>query len=159
MQIDARFGLYWPVMFLLCHFVGDYFLQSDWMALHKSKGTLRCLVHVLFYACPFLLLTTSWKVLLFIAVTHFVFDHWPVVVRRMIWVKNHFPTLDYPSFEFCDSTGYYDDSPYNTQSANNGTKVLWGQPRHFFVTVWLYIITDNTLHLACNLAAFLLFTE
>jgi hypothetical protein len=28
--------------------------------------------------------------------------------------------------------------------------VKWGKPRHFFITIWLYIITDNTFHLLCN---------
>jgi hypothetical protein len=151
-------GLYYPIMFLLCHFFGDYFAQSDWMALNKNKKSWNCLVHVLIYTTCFLLLTTSWKALLFIGVTHFIFDRFPVLIKRTIWLKNHFPTGKYPMFEYCDTTGYYDDSPYRTCERPDYPKMineekLWGKPRHFFITIWLYIIHDNTLHLICNLIA------
>ena len=35
---------------LLCHAVGDYVLQSDWMANTKTKRSVACLVHVLINA-------------------------------------------------------------------------------------------------------------
>lgn len=70
----------------------------------------------------------------------------------------------YPPFEFCNSTGYYDDSPYNSKKLEGNDKrilennKLWGKPRHFFITIWLYIITDNTFHILCNLIALTLFS-
>jgi hypothetical protein len=142
----------------MCHLVGDYFLQSDWMAMHKGKKTLNCLVHVLLYTSCFLFLTLSWKALLFIGVSHFILDRFPIIIKRMIWIKNHLPTSFYPPFEFCDSTGYFDDSPYNTLTLKPGelskyVSETYGKPRHFHITIMLYIITDNTLHLACNLFA------
>jgi hypothetical protein len=138
---------------LLCHIFGDYILQSDWMALNKSKRTLPCLVHVLLYTAGFLFLTTSWKALLVIGGVHFILDRFPIIIKRMIWAKNHInPTGDYKSFEQCNTTGYYDDSPYNTKPT--GLWVAEGdRPRHFFITVWLYIITDNFLHLLTNYLA------
>lgn len=155
--------LYIPILFLLCHLLGDYVLgQSDWMAMNKNKQTIPCLVHVLLYTSFFLLLTVSWKALLFIAATHFIIDRFPIIVKRIIWLKNHLnPTLSYPPFEYCDTTGYYDDSPYNTKKielrfvGQNKIQdgIEYGQPRLFFITMWLYIITDNTLHLICNLIA------
>jgi hypothetical protein len=143
--------LYYPILFLLCHFVGDFWLQSDWMAMNKGKKTLNCLVHVLIYTACFTVLTLSWKALLFIAVTHFILDRWHIILKRMIWWKNHFPTMTYPPFKYCDTTGYYDDSPYNTY--RYGEEQGFGKPRIFFVTCWLYIISDNILHLICNLIA------
>jgi hypothetical protein len=150
------------LLFLLCHLVGDFLAQSDWMALNKNKRTFPCLVHCLIYTACFLVLTVSWKALLFIFVTHFIIDRFPIIVKRLIWTKNMFPLLDYPPFKYCDTTGYYDDSPYNTEPVlkedyaiwvnNEREKILakYGRPRHFFITIWLYIITDNTLHLICN---------
>jgi len=157
--------LYIPILFLLCHFVGDYIFQSDWQAMNKGKKTLNCLVHVLLYTSCFLILTVSWKALLFIAVTHFIIDRFPIIVKRLIWLKNHLnPTFSYPAFEYCDTTGYYDDSPYNSTNIKKldpYLTLMWenkfGKPRLFLVTCWLYIITDNTLHLICNLIALTLF--
>lgn len=144
-------------MFLLCHLIPDYLLQTDWMALNKSKNTWNCLVHVLIYTSCFLILTFSWKALLFIGITHFIFDRWPIIIRRLIWWKNHFPTFDYAPFEYCDTTGYCDDSPYNSakkdEVMDKFVVTRYGKPRHFFITIWLYIISDNTLHLICNFIA------
>lgn len=144
------------LLFLLCHLVGDFILQSDWMAMSKNKSTLHCLVHCLIYTSCFLVLTVSWKALLFIFVTHFIIDRFPIIVKRLLWTKNHFPTFNYPPFEYCDTTGYYDDSPYNTKRFGQNAFIdkfhesIVGKPRLFFITIWLYIITDNTLHLICN---------
>ena len=146
--------LYYPIMFLLCHFVGDFWLQTDWMAMNKGRKSWNCLVHVLIYTSCFLLLTTSWKALLFIGVTHFIFDRWHVILKRMIWWRNHFPTGKYPPFRLCNTTGYYDDSPYNSYTPLNKFVIKrYGQPRLFFITMWLYIVQDNLLHLICNLIA------
>lgn len=155
-------AIYYPILFLLCHFVPDFWLQTDWMAMNKGKKSFNCLVHVLIYTSCFLILTTSWKALLFIGVTHFILDRWHIILKRMIWWKNHFPTFDYPPFKYCSTTGYYDDSPYNESTKLTGNdklimdafvKKAWGEPRLFFVTLWLYIISDNLLHLICNFIA------
>lgn len=155
-------ALYLPILFFICHFVGDFWLQTDWMAMNKGKKTLNCLVHVLIYTSCFTVLTLSWKALLFIGVTHFILDRFHIILKKLIYWKNHFPTFDYPPFEYCDTTGYYDDSPYNSATKYEGNnkiimdtfvKKTWGQPRLFFVTPWLYIISDNVLHLICNFIA------
>ena len=149
--------LYYPIVFLLCHFVGDYWLQSDYLDLNKSKKTLLCLIHVLIYTACFLFLTLSWKALLFIGTTHFILDRWHVILKRMIWWKNHFPTWKYPAFEYCDTTGYYDQSPINSLTPSADVIETFGQPRPFYITIWLYIISDNILHLICNLIALAIF--
>jgi hypothetical protein len=146
-------------MFLLCHFVPDFWLQTDWMAMNKSKKSWNCFVHVIIYTSCFLFLTFSWKALLFIGVTHFILDRWHIILRKMIWWKNHFPTGKYPPFRLCDSTGYYDDSPYNSYQLNEHIIKRYGQPRHFFITIWLYIVQDNLLHLICNLIALTLLAK
>jgi hypothetical protein len=139
---------------LLVHLLGDFIGQSDYMALNKSKKTIPCLVHVLIYTSCFLLLTTSWKALVFIGVTHFILDRWHTPLRRLIWSKGHLnPTFSYPPFEYCNTTGYYDDSPYNTGTPTQTDIEKFGKPRHFFLTMWLYIIHDNFIHLVCNYLA------
>jgi hypothetical protein len=144
---------YLPILFLLCHFVPDYLLQTDWMAMNKSKKSWNCLVHCLIYTVCFLLLTTSWKALLFIGVTHFILDRFHIILKKLIYWKNCFPVGPVAPWRMCDSTGFYDDSPYNTYKQNKHTDKKYGKPRHFFITMWLYIIHDNILHLICNLIA------
>jgi len=137
---------------LIIHGFGDYIIgQSDWMAMNKSKKTMPCLVHVLIYTSLFLFLTFSWKALLVIGGTHFIIDRFPIIVRRLIWLKNHInPKFQYPSFGNCDTTGYFDDSPINSKKGEVYFDNVLQQRRLFCITIWLYIITDNLLHLTIN---------
>lgn len=137
---------------LLMHIFADYITQSDWQALNKSKRTIPCLVHIILYTSCFLFLTTSWKALLVIGSVHFILDRFPIIIKKLIWYKNHInPTLSYPWFDMCDTTGYFDDSPYNTSKEGFTEEGICR--RHFYITVWLYIITDNFLHLLTNYLA------
>lgn len=142
---------------LLVHVFGDYFCQSSWMAINKSKKSLNCLIHVLIYTACFLILTTSWKALLVIGVTHFLLDRFHTPLKRFIWCREHLnSTLSAPPYKYCDTTGYYDDSPYNTRKSTQDdyvTGAMYGKPRHFFITIWLYIIHDNWIHLFINYMA------
>lgn len=72
---------------LLCHLFADFVLQSDWMAMNKSKRSWPCLVHVPIYTSVFLFLTTSWKALLVIGAVHFVLDR--CLVEKNKWMKNY----------------------------------------------------------------------
>jgi hypothetical protein len=126
---------------LLCHIVGDYFFQSDWMALNKNKQTVPCLIHVVLYVLPFWLLTSNLLALFLIAAAHFVFDRWSLT-KYIIYAKNFLnPSFSNQPFDKCSVTGYYDD--WLNDSSGPGVR-----PR--FITTWLYIISDNTIHLICN---------
>lgn len=61
---------------LLAHFIGDFLLQSDWMAVQKKQKTLVCTIHVLFYMLPFLIVDTTEVQLILIAVQHWVQDRY-----------------------------------------------------------------------------------
>lgn len=114
---------------LVAHAVGDYIIQSDWMATEKTKQSLAAGVHAVTYALPFLLLTRSPWALAIVVVTHFVIDRWRLA-RFVCWAKN----LPWPGarpWSECVATGYPADRP------------TW-------LTVWLLIIVDNTLHAICN---------
>jgi hypothetical protein len=121
---------------VIAHAVGDYLLQSEWMATQKTKRAAACLAHVATYILPFLFLTTSWKALVFIAGTHFVIDRWRLV-RYLVWAKNWIapPSGRPPSWSICkDSGGYPPTSPP-------------------FMWVWLMIFADNICHVLLNAAA------
>ena len=119
---------------ILCHLIGDYLLQSHAMAISKRVVSMACLAHVLAYAIPFLWLTPSWKAYLAIIASHFLIDRFGIA-RYVVYFKNSF--LGNPTgwivddWDLCKLTGYGPDVP------------PW-------LAVWLMIIADNTLHLACN---------
>jgi len=146
---------------LFCHAVGDYVLQSHWMANSKTKKSVAALAHVVSYTVPFLFLTQSWKALLVIAGTHFVIDRWRLA-RYVCWVKNFLQ----PKFSWtrktctCEPTencGPDCGKSITTEVRNypwsecSGT----GYPKELdaWMAVWLMIIADNLMHVLCNALA------
>lgn len=110
---------------LLLHLFGDYILQNDNVGLRKKEksltGLIYCIFHCITYAIPFLLITSIYGIIL-IGVGHFLVDRWNLV-GHFIKRKNFVKTLE-----------------------NFGHK----PERPFAVTVWLYIIQDNIIHLIWN---------
>lgn len=178
---------------IVCHLVGDYIIQSDWMASTKTKRSLPALAHAVTYTLPFLFVTMSWKALAFICLTHFLIDRFRLA-RYICWVKNFLApphsntsgnvyifhngrpfTMDealgppigtivlsagkkyktlkpinldgtletmeldkwWHSWKFCSMTGYPDERTRQSP----------------WMTVWLMIITDNTIHIILNALA------
>lgn len=117
---------------LLLHLTGDYILQTDWMAREKVRRTSAALVHVTVYTIPFLLLTNSTSALFFIWFSHLVIDRFRLA-RYVAFAKN-WVTNTSLKWQDCKKTGYPDSAP------------IW-------LSAWLMIITDNTLHLIMNYAA------
>lgn len=116
---------------LVAHAVGDYLLQSDWMASEKVKRSAACLAHVATYFLPFLFITRSLPALAVIIGTHFVIDRWRLA-RFVCWAKNWIaPPGNNDAWRYCTGTGYVEDKP------------AW-------MAVWLMIIADNTMHVLCN---------
>ncbi len=148
---------------LLAHAVGDYLLQSDWMAGEKTKKSVAALAHVATYFLPFLFLTRSLPALAVIISTHFIIDRWRLA-RYVVWAKNFLaprrtysqPETTLGGFGFryepsvtvvkrevyawwhpwaeCIGTGYHKDRPP-------------------FLAVWLLIIADNIIHVTINALA------
>jgi hypothetical protein len=116
---------------LLAHLVGDYLLQSHWMATEKTRRWWPATVHGITYTLPFLLVTQSVLALSIIAVTHIVIDRYRLA-KYVVWLKNQMaPHAFRPSHS---ATGYPDEVP------------VW-------MAVWLMILADNVLHLLINVAA------
>jgi len=121
-------------LLLVAHLVGDYVLQSDWMAQEKTQRWWPAIAHAVIYGMPFVLVTRSPLALAVIVVTHAVIDRYRLA-RYLVWANNLLAPARYrhPWTE-CAKTGYHEDRP------------LW-------MTVWLMIIADNTLHLTVNYAS------
>jgi len=73
---------------LICHLVGDYVLQTDWMAKKKTSSLMAAVVHSFFYALPFVLITgRSWALFVIFA-THIIIDHYRLaghIIRLKQW--------------------------------------------------------------------------
>jgi hypothetical protein len=123
---------------LLAHAVGDYILQSDWMANEKTKRSVAALAHVATYGLPFFFLRPSWKAYAVIVGTHFVIDRWRLA-RFVVLIKNHIAPLSV--FTRCFA-------------AENGCRFLTptGYPAETpaWLAVWLFIIADNIMHVTIN---------
>lgn len=157
---------------IFAHVCADYLIQSDWMATEKTKRSLAAAIHALTYTVPFAFITRSPVALFLIAATHFLIDRWRLA-RYVCWLKNfigspwsavealafvewtatrilfggRMPTEPIPAavwnqyrrpWSECTATGYPDSRP------------AW-------LTVWLLIIADNSLHIGCNALAIRMF--
>lgn len=117
---------------IVAHLVGDYIIQSDWMAQKKGSDSLVAGIHAVTYTLPFLLLTLDPTALALICGSHFLVDRFRLA--RFVTFAKNWPWPGAAAWADCDGTGYPADRP------------KW-------MTVWLLIIADNTIHLLCNAAA------
>lgn len=117
---------------LVAHLVGDYLLQSHWMAVEKVNKWLPAIVHGIVYTLPFLFITQSIPALLVIAGTHVVIDHYRLA-KHISWFKNQFGPKAY-RVDGLANNGYADEVP------------VW-------MSTFLMIVTDNTLHILINILA------
>jgi hypothetical protein len=118
---------------LVCHAVGDYILQSHWMATEKVKRWWPALVHAVTYSLPFLLLGASPLALLVIAGTHALIDRYRLA-RWVCWARN---------VTFC---------PPDEEHWLPAGQAFPGDTPPYLAT-WLVIIADNTIHVLINGAA------
>jgi hypothetical protein len=112
---------------LLCHLIGDYVIQSHTMAIKKTANNYWALYHAIVYTLPFLFLTTNIISLLIICSTHFIIDRFKIATY-LTKAKNYI-------FGTFDKRSLLELYPENTPP---------------FLSVWLIIILDNTLHLLIN---------
>ena len=107
------------------HFIGDYLLQNDYLAIQKTKKTLPALIHVLLYGLPFYFLVGFSFALLFIVVTHFFIDRFSLATYWIKLINWKWESKNY---------GFSEDMP------------KW-------MSEWLRIIHDNTFHVILNTLA------
>lgn len=133
---------------ILCHFIGDYFLQSDWMATKKGTSLWVAAYHALWYTIPFLFITQSWLPLLTIWGTHAIIDRYKPVPYLAL-LKNTFPllspvTLTIRQGKTVPSLG--DEEIFDRRTGYPFDRPVW-------LTTWLNIIQDNVLHIVINFLA------
>jgi|SRR6266850_429475 len=116
---------------LILHLIGDFVTQSDWMARNKTTHSWVALCHAIVYSAPFFLIGSVAAVGVIFA-THFVIDRFRLV-RYLIWAKNCLAPSHHPWAESAE-TGFHKSTPE-------------------WLAVWLMIVVDATMHLACNYSA------
>ena len=62
------------ITLILCHLIGDYVLQTDFIAKTKGTNWYHLIVHCVLYCLPFFVIYgLTWQ-LLFILITHMIID-------------------------------------------------------------------------------------
>lgn len=131
---------------ILAHLIGDYILQSTWMATEKTRHWWPALVHASLYTVPYIVLVWwgyawSFQVLAFFAVplfligaTHYFIDRYRLA-RPLKWALNQIgpKSSRFTWAEAKQNNGFPESVP------------VW-------LSAWLMFIADNTLHLIINTA-------
>lgn len=114
---------------LIAHLLGDYVLQTSHMAENKVQSWPVAILHAFVYSIPFAFLTQSPAALAVIFSTHAVIDryrlaHYVVMAKNMVGDPANWR-------QYRTYTGFSEQTP------------VW-------MSVWLVIITDNTMHVIIN---------
>lgn len=127
-------------MAALAHGIGDYVLQSTWMAREKVKRWMPAFAHGAMYVVPFFFLVfppsgsilVALIALLVIGGTHVVLDRLGVA-RYVVWAKDQLlaPASWRRLWSECSETGYPPETPE-------------------YMARWLTIIADNVIHILIN---------
>lgn len=142
---------------LILHGIGDFFIQTDKWALNKKKkgsfGLWCCFIHCLTYSLSFLMIGSPLAVLA-IFLSHFAIDRtnglayvlaWKNKVTKTICIKHN--DDDYMSCHQKISRNCIPKTLFDI--SNFGFRL----DKPFAISIWLYIITDNLLHIICNYLA------
>jgi hypothetical protein len=112
---------------LLGHLVGDYLLQTEWMAQNKAKndwwGWCTATIHCIIYTLAVCTIMWEWKLIWIIAVffSHFFIDKFALGYYYLKYLKG------------LDTYAYKDAIRYNELRAGFNAVI--------------YTVTDNTMHL------------
>ncbi|MES2382364.1 MAG: DUF3307 domain-containing protein [Bacteroidota bacterium] len=132
---------------LILHGIGDYLIQTDkWANGKKLKGLygfLCCLKHCVTYSLPFLIIG-SWKAVLAICVSHFIIDRTRIIEYLLAWKNGVYKTT-----EIKPNSINYMFTAYTVKSLDI-SNFGFAESKPKFMSIWLFIITDNIVHLICN---------
>lgn len=121
------------LMGVLIHCVGDFILQSGWMAWRKPTSWPIAALHVAAYTPLFLLVTLSPAALTVIAGTHLLIDRLSLA-KQLIRVRNQIlaPRAHRPQWSTTATTGF---APGTTDKVT---------------AAMLVTVVDQTLHISIN---------
>lgn len=161
---------------IIIHAIGDYILQSDWMASEKTKRWWPALCHAFVYSLGFLVLGVTWRAWLVIFGTHYSIDRYRLA-RYVVWGKNCLAPRQvwFRPYNRIGQGEWRCESPFSAMKSMKtpppGDYVYWesgyrrtlpfskcsgtGYPpsRPAWLSVWLLIAADNIIHVLINGAA------
>lgn len=73
------------LVLLVCHWVADFILQTDKMAVNKSKSNEWLMVHCITYTIPFMILSPAFA--LVNGITHFMIDWCTSRITSKLWAN------------------------------------------------------------------------
>ena len=129
---------------LLGHLVGDYLFQTDFMALNKTKNTLKgwiaAIIHCIFYTFAVCLMMNNYDMLWIIIVffSHFFIDKFNLGEIYMDKIKGH------GLKKFINENNWINNLKYSPNPINDISRetIIKGG-----FTTFVYAVTDNTMHL------------
>ncbi len=128
---------------LLGHLVGDYLLQNEFLALNKSKNTLKgwcaALVHCILYTLAVCLFMWNfdWYWMIIVFLSHFPIDKFSLAEKYLKYIKGK-SLKDYVNKDYLPPHHIVFDEERRLNSYN----ILEGA-----FSAIVYTITDNTMHL------------
>ena len=75
---------------IICHLIGDYVLQSDYIARTKCENWYHMFVHCVLYIVPFWILYGFNLCLLFLFIEHFIHDVLKSRYDKLSYVEDQF---------------------------------------------------------------------
>lgn len=84
------------IILIMCHMIGDYVLQTDFIAQTKGKNWYHLLVHCILYCIPFAIIFGIDFKLLFIFLTHLTIDPLKARYNKITYIQDqiyHYITL------------------------------------------------------------------
>lgn len=133
---------------VLGHFVGDYLLQNNWIALNKSKKWLPCLTHILIYTLAICVATWAfnpWWILV-VVLSHLPIDRWSLAEKWLKFTKGR--TLE--GFIKSKQTVIKNDQIGGTLVHNEPCTAMDSLQAGF--STFVYIVVDNTFHILLMVA-------
>lgn len=166
---------------LAMHAIGDYVLQSDWMANEKTKHWYPALCHAITYSVGFVLFRPSVTAWLVIFGTHYLIDRYRLA-RYVCWAKNFLAPKTWwklsKSMGMWSSCSNQDAAAFRSWinhaeslecpphlkdilcvkharylSFDDCIATGYSSERPAWLTVWLLIICDNLAHVLINALA------
>lgn len=83
------------LIYVMCHLIGDYVLQNDFIASSKGENTYHMFVHCVLYCVPFMFFLPLWQIGI-IYVAHVLTDSAKACFNKITYVQDqaiHYLTL------------------------------------------------------------------
>lgn len=73
---------------LVCHLIGDYLIQTDFIAETKGQNFYHLLIHCVLYLVPFIFVGVMENLLGFIFVTHVAIDYHKAMDKKIDYMTD-----------------------------------------------------------------------